>query len=116
MKKTSFLSIACGVAILSGCAAKEDFIYFEEPYHIEYGTEITQELLKKNITNSLSDDINFSVDGRNEESKNYPFIAQFKLNDDGSIGDAITLVIDGDPIFGEVQVYDFENSNYDIYK
>lgn len=49
------------------------------------------------------------------QSKEYPFIAQFKLNDDGSIGDAITLVIDGEPIFGEVQVYDFENSNYDIY-
>lgn len=49
------------------------------------------------------------------QSKKYPFIAQFKLKDDGSIGDAITLVIDGEPIFGEVQVYDFENSNYDIY-
>ncbi|WP_300919712.1 hypothetical protein [uncultured Dubosiella sp.] len=49
------------------------------------------------------------------QSKEYPFIAQFKLKDDGSIGDAITLVIDGEPIFGEVQVYDFENSNYDIY-
>ena len=27
------------------------------------------------------------------QSKEYPFIAQFKLNDDGSIGDAITLAV-----------------------
>lgn len=71
MKKILFLSIPFFVLGLSGCAPKEYFSFADDPYHVEYGTEITEDVLKDNLLNAdISDsEIEFSIDGRNEVTK-----------------------------------------------
>lgn len=65
MKKFIFLSVV-GCIFLSGCA-KEDFSYKEDPLHVEYGKEITQSLLKSNITNEDIESLQYYVSGSQKE-------------------------------------------------